>query len=111
MTKFVYIYHAPMSPADAAPPDPAEMEQVMGAWMAWAGKVGDGMVDFGTPLDNGVSVTPDGTSPSTREVAGYSIIEAEDMAAALALAKDHPHLKMPGACTIEVHEALPVPGM
>jgi hypothetical protein len=111
MTRFLYVYHAPMTPADAAPPDPAQMEQVMGAWMAWAGQVGDGMVDFGTPLANGVSVTPDGTSPSTREVAGYSIIEAEDLQAALALAKDHPHLKMPGACTIEVHEAQPVPGM
>ncbi len=87
------------------------MEEVIGAWMAWAAKVGDGMVDFGTPLANGVSVTPDGTSPSTREVAGYSIIDAADMDTALALAKDHPHLNMPGGCTVEVHEALPVPGM
>ena len=30
---------------------------------------------------------------------------------ALALTKDHPHLSMPGGCTIEIHEALPVPGM
>ena len=33
------------------------------------------------------------------------------MDAALALAQDHPHLNMPGGCTIEVHEAQPVPGM
>ena len=111
MTRFLYVYHAPMMPADAAPPDPAEMEQVMGAWMAWAGQVGDGMVDFGTPLAGGVQVTPEGTSPSTREVVGYSIIEAADLDAALALAQGHPHLNMPGGCTIEVHESLPVPGM
>ena len=112
MTKFMFVYHAPMSPADAAPPDPEQMQEVMGQWMAWAGKVGDGMVDFGTPLANGVRVAADGgTSPSTREVAGYSIIEADDLDAALALAKDHPHLNMPGGCEIEVHEALPVPGM
>ena len=110
MTKFVYIYHAPMTPADAMPP-PEQMEAIMGEWMAWGGKVGDGMIDFGTPLAGGVRVSPGGaTSASTREVSGYSIIEAEDMEAALNLAKDHPHLNMPGGCEIEVHECLPVPG-
>ena len=112
MTKFMFVYHAPMSPTDAAPPDPEQMEAVMGQWMAWAGKVGDGMVDLGTPLDNGVRVAAEGsTSPSTREVSGYSIIEVADLDTALALAKDHPHVNMPGGCEIEVHEALPVPGM
>ena len=111
MTKYLFIYHAPMTPADAAPPTPEQMEAVMGQWNAWAGKVGDRMVDFGTPLAGGVQVTPEGTSPSTREVAGYTLIEADSMDDALALAQDHPHLNMPGGCTIEVHEALPIPGM
>ncbi|MGH3986055.1 MAG: YciI family protein [Actinomycetes bacterium] len=111
MTKYVFIYHAPMTPAEAAPPSPEQMEAVMGEWNAWAGKVGDGMIDFGTPLAGGVRVTTNGTSRSTREVAGYSIIEAEDMEAALALAQNHPHLNMPGGCEIEVHEAQPIPGM
>jgi hypothetical protein len=111
MTKFVYIYHAPTMPADATPPSPEQMEAVMSEWNAWAGKVGDGLVDFGTPLAGGVRVTKDGTSASEREVAGYTIIEAPDMDAALALAKDHPHLNMPGGCEIEVHEAQQIPGM
>jgi len=112
MTKYLFIYHAPMTPADATPPDPEQMEAVMGAWNAWAGKVGDGMIDFGTPLANGVRVAADGSrSASTRDVVGYSLIEATDLEAALALAKDHPHLNMPGGCEIEVHEAQPVPGM
>ena len=111
MTKYLFTYHAPMTPADAAPPTPEQMEAVMGQWNAWAGKVGDRMVDFGTPLDGGVQVTPEGTSPSTREVVGYTLIEADSMDDALALAKDHPHLNMPGGCAIEVHEALPIPGM
>ena len=51
------------------------------------------------------------TSPSTREVVGYSLIEADDMTAALELARNHPHLNMPGGCEIEVHEAQPIPGM
>jgi hypothetical protein len=111
MGKYVFIYHAPMSPADAAPPAQEDIDASMGQWMAWAGRVGDRMVDFGTPLANGVRVTTDGVSPSTREVAGYSIIEADDLDAALELAKGHPHLDMPGGCEIEVHEAQAVPGM
>jgi hypothetical protein len=111
MGKYIYIYHAPQTPAEATPPSAQEMEAVMGAWMGWAGRVGEGMVDFGTPLAGGVRVTQDGTSPSTREVVGYSIIEADDLDAALALANGHPHLNMPGGCEIEVHEAQPVPGM
>ena len=111
MSKFVFVYHAPMTPADATPPSPEEMEAVMGQWNAWAGKVGDGMVDFGTPLAGGTRVTPAGTSPSDREVVGYTILEAADMDAALELAKAHPHLNMPGGCEIEVHEAQAIPGM
>jgi hypothetical protein len=111
MTKYLFIYHAPMTPADAAPPTPDQMEAVMGEWNAWAARVGDGMIDFGTPLAGGVRVTPEDTSPSTREVAGYSIIEADDFDGALALAQGHPHLNMPGGCEIEVHEAQAIPGM
>jgi len=112
MAKFVFIYHAPAPSADAPQPTPEQMEQVMDAWNAWAGKVGEGMIDFGTPLDGGVRVSADGsTTPSTREVAGYSIIDAADFDAALALAQGHPHLMMDGGCEIEVHEAQAVPGM
>ena len=56
-------------------------------------------------------MTTEGTSPSTRDVAGYSILEADDLDAALDLARIHPHLNMPGGCEIEVHEAQAVPGM
>ena len=111
MTKYLFIYHAPMTPADAAPPDPAQVEAVMAQWNDWGTKVGDGLVDFGTPLANGTRVTPGGTSPSSRDVVGYTLIEADNLDAAVALAKVHPHLNMPGGCEIEVHEAQAIPGM
>jgi hypothetical protein len=44
------------------------------------------------------------------EVAGYSILQAPDIDAAVALVEGHPHLQMPGA-SIEVHETLEIPGM
>ena len=111
MAKYVFIYHAPMTPADATPPTPEQMGAVMGQWNAWAAKVGDRLVDFGTPLAGGIRVTTEGTSPSTRDVVGYSILEAADFDEALGLASDHPHLHMPGGCGIEVHEAQAIPGM
>jgi len=111
MNRYVFIYHAPMTPAEATPPTPEQMNAVMAQWNEWAGRVGDGLVDFGRPLAGGVRVSQDGTAPSTREVAGYSIIEAQDLDAAVELARSHPHLQMPGGCEIEVHEAQAVPGM
>jgi hypothetical protein len=102
MTKYLFVYHAPVPPADATPPDPEQVDAVMAAWNAWAGKVGNRMVDFG--------ITPDDTTPSSRAVAGYSIIEADSLDAAVDLGKVHPHLSMPGGCEIEVHEAQPIPG-
>jgi len=111
MSKFLFMYHAPVTPAQAAPPAPEDMEAAMGEWNAWGSKVGDGLIDFGSPLANGVRVSPGGaTAPSQRDVAGYSLIEAGSIDDALELARQHPHLNMPG-CEIEVHEAQQIPGM
>ncbi len=109
MTKFIFIYHSPPAPADAPEWTDEQMQEEMGKWMAWGGRVGDAMVDLGDPLAGGTRVTSAGTSPSERQVTGYSMIEAADMAAALALVDGHPHLALPGA-EIEVHEAQPIPG-
>jgi len=54
------------------------------------------MVDFGAPLAGGTRVTPETSAPSTRQVVGYSIIEADDLEAAVAFTDSHPHLDMPG---------------
>ncbi len=110
MNTYVFVYHAPTPPAGAVAPTPEQMQTVMAEWNAWAGKVGDRMIDFGTPLTGGIRVGPDGTAPSDREVTGYSILQADDLDAAVDLARSHPHLTMPGGCEIEVHTVLPVPG-
>ncbi|MGA8211000.1 MAG: hypothetical protein WB441_02315 [Nocardioidaceae bacterium] len=112
MSTYVFIYHAPMTPAEATPPTPEQMASVMQQWNDWAGTVGDRMVDFGAPLGGGVRVSGDGaTTPSEREVAGYTVLQAADLDEALGLARNHPHLRMPGGCEIEVHEAQPIPAV
>ena len=79
--------------------------------MAWAKKCGDKLIDLGSPLANGQSLTPNGSSASTKEVAGYSILQAETLDEAKALLKGHPHLGWNAACSIEVHETMEIPGM
>lgn len=109
MKKYIVIYHAPMPAEENMQADPEDMKGVMDAWMAWGEKCGAGMVDMGNPLGNGQVVTKNGTSPSTKDVVGYSILQAESMEEAVKMLEGHPHLDMPGGCSIEVHEEMPLP--
>ncbi len=63
---------------------------------------------MGAPLVGGQKLSQSGSTASDKDVAGYSILQAEDMEAAKALLKGHPHLEWTGGCEIEVHEAAPM---
>lgn len=111
MPNYVVLYNAPVSASDQMENnDPDMAAAAMQAWNDWAAKVGSGMVDLGTPLGNGRTVTASGAGAADTEVAGYSILTADDVDAAVALLDGHPHLQMPGA-SIEVHETIEIPGM
>ena len=111
MKRFIVIYHAPAEAlAQSANASPEEMAEGMKPWMEWAAKCGDQLVDLGTPLMGGQKVMPDGSSSiSVREVAGYSVLQAENMDEAKALVDGHPHLAWTGGCEIEIHESMPLP--
>ncbi len=113
MKKFIVIYHAPaeatMSMADSTP---EEQTKGIEAWMKWAEKCGDKLVDMGSPLENGQHINSNGTSiMSDKNVAGYSVLQAENMEEAKRLLIGHPHLGWNAACSIEIHETMPIPGM
>jgi hypothetical protein len=113
MKKFIVIYHAPMD-AIIQMADSSEEDQAKGmeAWMEWAQKCGDKLVDLGSPLMNGQALSPGGgSSPSEKGVTGYSVLQAESMDAAKKLLQSHPHLGWNAACSIELHETMPLPGM
>ncbi|MBI4009510.1 hypothetical protein HY357_04700 [Candidatus Roizmanbacteria bacterium] len=90
---------------------PDEAKKGMEPWFEWQKKVGDKMLDLGTPLGNGMQVTKSGTAPSNKEVVGYSVLQANSMDEAVAMLKGHPHLDWVDGCSIEVHESLSLPGM
>lgn len=69
------------------------------------------IVDLGSPLGNAVQLDAlGGTTPGSPNVGGFSILQAESMAALLTTLSGHPHFMAPGT-SIEVHEFLPMPGM
>ena len=112
MKKYIVIYHAPIDAwKQTEDSSPEEMEEGMKAWMEWAARCGENLVDMGTPLAHGLRVLPGGGSAeSEQQVAGYSIMQAESRDEVLALLQGHPHLEWNAACAIEVHESLPTPG-
>lgn len=108
MKKYMIIYHAPAEAMEIMANATEEQKiEGMKPWLAWKDKVGDKLIDFGSPLWGGTRILPDGTSvPSTKEVTGYSIIQANDLNEAKSLLSSHPHLQWTGGCDIEVHECL-----
>lgn len=111
MKKFIVIYHAPSEATKQMENASVEdMKKGMEPWMQWAEKCGSKLVDIGAPLTGGQKVLPDGKSEtSSREVCGYSVLEANDMEEAKSLLIGHPHLMWRGDCEIEIHETMPLP--
>ncbi len=110
MKKFIVIYHAtPEALAKMNGMTPEQMQEGMKPWFAWKERMGENLLDFGSPLFGGMRVLPDGGSkPSTKDVSGYSMIQAEDMEAAKKMMQDHPHYGYGGGCDIELHEVSPM---
>ena len=85
---------------------PEEMQAAMGKWMTWAETCGDSLVDMGAPIMPGKTIGSDIVSPAS----GFSILQAEDAAAAEALCANHPHLEWHADCSLAIHEFAPSPG-
>lgn len=110
MKKFLVLYTAGASAQEKmAKSDPEATKEGMKAWMAWAEKTGEGLVDLGQPLGPTEIVTESGWAAGKPGVAGYSILQAADMKAAKAFLEGHPHMGWDASCTIELHEMLPLP--
>lgn len=111
MAKFMYLYKGPATPAEEMSQEDAQ--DVMTKWGEWIEKTGEALIDVGAPLDPaGASVIDDGSSATPDQLNGYSIVEAEDLAAATELAKDHPFLSDgTGEFSVEIFEMMPVPEM
>jgi len=103
MAKFAYLYTG-----GSMAETPEEQEKVMQAWGAWFGELGPAIVDGGNPFGASASVLADGavTGRGTSGLGGYTLITADSLADATALAKGCPVFADGGS--VEIYEALPM---
>jgi hypothetical protein len=82
----------------------AERDAQMAAWGAWFGRLGGAVVDGGNPFAASASVSSDGSvsDGAGSGLGGYSVLQADSLAAAAELAKGCPILD--GGGSVDVYE-------
>lgn len=77
----------------------------MAKWRAWMAEIGEAMINPGTPMTEGKTLSAKGVSDSARgePLTGFSIVTADSLDAAVVLAGGCPHL---AHGTIDVARAL-----
>ena len=111
MKKFLVLYKAPPSSYEQMKTATPEQQKAgMAAWMEWSKGGASSIVDMGAPLGKSLRVTKTGGTPSTNDLGGYSILQAESKEALAETLKAHPHFMMPEGF-IDIIEVMPIPGM
>ena len=100
MPKFVFAYHG-----GKPPESPEEGEKVMAAWGAWFETLGSAVVDGGAPVGVSKTVSASGVTDGggANPLSGYSIVSADNIDAAVEMAKGCPILD---GGSVEVAEAM-----
>jgi hypothetical protein len=100
MGRYVLVYQG------GAMAETEEAQQAaMAAWGAWFGKLGAAVVDGGAPFGASGAV---GGGASRTGLTGYSVLEADDLDAAVDLAGGCPIIADGG--TVDVYETIDVSG-
>jgi hypothetical protein len=81
-----------------------EREALMASWGAWFGQLGSAIVDPGNPFASSASVSAGGAvgDGASSGLTGYSVMQADSLAAASELAKGCPVLSAGGS--VDVYE-------
>jgi hypothetical protein len=99
MPTFALVYRGPLGYT----PTP----ETMAAWQAWFTGMGDQLADLGKPAV--ARTTVGNCDPATTELDGYSLITADSLDAAMAIAKGCPHLDRNGGVEIGQLGEVPSP--
>jgi len=97
MSNYMLMYHG-----GKMPENPEEGAEHMAKWKSWADGLGDALVNQGTPLGNAKSVTSSGVTDSggADPMMGYSILQAENIEAAVKMVEDSPHVNYGGTMVV-----------
>jgi hypothetical protein len=108
MSKFLYLYRGPATPMENFTPE--QSAEQMRAWGEWMSRVGPALADGGAPFGARTAISDDGSYPQPSDQNGYTIVEADNLDAARALADGHPFLaEGKGRFSIEIFELVPMP--
>ena len=98
MANYVLVYHG-----GSMPESPEEGAKVMQAWNDWFGVIGSALVDGGNPASQTKTISADGSvRDESNGPSGYSVIKADSIDAAVAIAKGCPVLA--GGASVQVVE-------
>lgn len=103
MSKYIFGYHGGSGMATTE----EEVAAVMAKWGAWFAELGEAIVDGGAPTAQATTVASDGgvsDGGGANPLTGYSVVSADSLEAATALAKGCPILEAGGS--VEVAELL-----
>lgn len=100
MPKYIFAYHGGKMPETQE-----EGARVMAAWTSWYEQMGSAVADGGAPVGPSKTVSSSGVSDDggANPVSGYTLVNADNMDAALEMAKGCPILEHG---TVEVAEAM-----
>lgn len=92
------------------PSSPEEGQKHFTKYMGWLSDLGEAAVSPANPLKDTTTINPDGsvTSGGTTTMSGFTVVEADSLDAALAMAKTCPFLEIGGS--LEVSELMEMPG-
>ncbi len=99
MANFLLVYHG-----GSMPESPEGGAKVTKAWTDWFSALGGAVVDGGNPVSQVKTIAADGSvsDGGVNPSSGYSVIKADSLDAAVALAKGCPVLS--GGASVEVAE-------
>ncbi len=93
MANYLFVYYGGMAEGGTAAATPEQQQKEMEIWTAWFEKLGKAVVDMGAPTKPGKTVSEAGArATGASAVAGYSIIKANNLGAAVNMAKSHPDI-------------------
>lgn len=104
MNKFILLYNGQAT--DMSDMTEAQGATIMEGWKAWMGKVGEALINVGSPMTlNGTALVDDGSTRDPAPLSGYSIIQANSLEDAKALTEGHPFLSEDqGNFSVDIYE-------
>ena len=97
MAKYLVTYHG-----SEMPHDPESMAAAREAFMEWAARAGEALVEAGAPVRSTWTISSAGREDGAAQgpISGWSIVESEDAEGAAALLGDHPFISRGGVLQV-----------